>query len=525
MRKINSDSLGRIGEGRFRELCAAAGLYCSKSDPDRAGWDFIVEFPVDRPSKGQLLDRRPRPVEFRAQVKTVWSGNKRISIFLSAAENLARFLCPTFIFIFVVDDHHDVSSVYVIHVIDKILERILKNIRLCQAKGITELNSTSITFDYAKTGRKITPTGSDIKEYIELCEGGNRTLYGDKKNMQIRNLGFADSPISGAMSLLCENEEELAEIFLGLRRGRVKSLAATETRWGISLPIHQAEEGEGIEFSQIPHPGIINIVQREGDEKISLPVHMTRYPFLIKEKDSYLKIRLMTGSIEIFIHGRHPEYSFSVRRLIKHRMTLSELLESNRVLSVLGTGTAKVELRVDSGRLLQFNLENFATEFDGKWLSFEPEVLISLRRIVDFGGGGEISPSHEQISSQFEAIKFLDDIISNPGELRFGRVKMEMSNDIREHISSSNGLFFSRLGFEEAAIGFCALTNLEISGTDTIKNIELTKLKAYEVRLIGLSEREFEIFIAEMTMDTGISTSIRVDAASIFISDDGSEDI
>jgi hypothetical protein len=42
---LNSDELGAKGESHFREICADAKLVCNKSDRERTGWDFLVEFP------------------------------------------------------------------------------------------------------------------------------------------------------------------------------------------------------------------------------------------------------------------------------------------------------------------------------------------------------------------------------------------------------------------------------------------------------------------------------------------------
>ena len=93
-RPLNSDELGELGEQHFPRMCVEERLICNKSSRDRAGWDFIVEFPFGPTSYELPLDSRPQPPSCRAQVKTVWEGAGHIRLRLSSAERLAKLLEP-----------------------------------------------------------------------------------------------------------------------------------------------------------------------------------------------------------------------------------------------------------------------------------------------------------------------------------------------------------------------------------------------------------------------------------------------
>src|SRR5215211_3453231 len=57
MGTLNSDELGEKGQHRFAELCEDAKLTCNPSQRDRTGWDFIVEFPFDPPTRNLRIER------------------------------------------------------------------------------------------------------------------------------------------------------------------------------------------------------------------------------------------------------------------------------------------------------------------------------------------------------------------------------------------------------------------------------------------------------------------------------------
>lgn len=98
-KKLNSDELGVKGESIFTQLCVDAKLVCNKSERDRTGWDFIVEFPFVPLTNKTSLDRRLGPISCVFQQKTIWYPNKRVKLLLSSVERLAKDLKPSFIYV------------------------------------------------------------------------------------------------------------------------------------------------------------------------------------------------------------------------------------------------------------------------------------------------------------------------------------------------------------------------------------------------------------------------------------------
>ena len=91
---MDTDTIGRIGENRFEELCRLAGLECSKPEPDRTGKDRIVEWPV----AGEMsLDNRPSPRIAHVQIKSTTNPKGKIKIKLASLEWLIFNDTPAFI--------------------------------------------------------------------------------------------------------------------------------------------------------------------------------------------------------------------------------------------------------------------------------------------------------------------------------------------------------------------------------------------------------------------------------------------
>ncbi|MFO0174804.1 MAG: hypothetical protein ACK51W_20365, partial [Aphanizomenon sp.] len=79
MQDIN---LGPLGETEFTKLCLQVDLTIHKSQMDRTGWDFLVEFPW-KPDNLSPQDILPAPLECKIQVKSTNEQRNRESITLS----------------------------------------------------------------------------------------------------------------------------------------------------------------------------------------------------------------------------------------------------------------------------------------------------------------------------------------------------------------------------------------------------------------------------------------------------------
>jgi hypothetical protein len=235
---LNSDKLGKKGESRFDEICADVGLDCNKSQYDRTGWDFIVEFPFGEIVDNQpSLDIRRAPLSCHVQVKTLWSKNDKITLRLSAAERLAKELKPSFIYVLKVDDALNFSYAYAIHVLNEPLAKILRRLRKEHAAGTTAPNRRTISFSASRDGFLVRPTGVAFRDFALSVCGPDLRSYSVRKSEQLERLGFEERPFKIKMKIAADGIGDLVDIFLGLKKNASASeIEASVTRFGVALP-------------------------------------------------------------------------------------------------------------------------------------------------------------------------------------------------------------------------------------------------------------------------------------------------
>ncbi|WP_161654388.1 hypothetical protein [Burkholderia thailandensis] len=233
---LTSDELGEKGESRFKEMCADAKLICNKSDRDRAGWDFLIEFPFA--SQVPLsLDNRVAPPSCHIQVKTVCGSTSRVKVKLNMAERLAKELKPSFLYIMKVADDLTVSETYLLHMQGDRLGAVLKRLRKESVAGTPaeDLNKKFIYFT-PKAGERIEPNGSALRKALEAACGENLHDYVQKKRHELQTLGFKGAKYEGQMTLTAKNMSELVDIFLGIRKSvPVDNFQTFENRFDIKI--------------------------------------------------------------------------------------------------------------------------------------------------------------------------------------------------------------------------------------------------------------------------------------------------
>ena len=261
-RRLNSDKLGHKGEARFREICHDAELVCNKSEYDRTGWDFLVEFPFQRPEETKTYDGRPAPLSCYVQVKTTWDDNESFSVKLSAAEYLAKNPKPTFFFVLRVNDKLEPSGAFLIPIMSDVLGRILSRLRLSSQDKSRRLNKSTITFNVSE-GRAITASGDCLRAALNDACAPDLATTMRKKLDQIHNLGFEADAYSGNTTFQLQPGDELADVFLGLKKVKLQQFEVFETRFGIKLP-HTSSSGDGLLHIQPNRADVCRVIVRAG---------------------------------------------------------------------------------------------------------------------------------------------------------------------------------------------------------------------------------------------------------------------
>ena len=173
---------------------------------------------------------------------------------LSSAERLAKELKPAFICVFKLNDQLEFVSAFLIHLLGDPLKVILQRLRAEEKKKAFKLNTKYIYLDVTKVGRPIGATGEALRAALSKLCGKDPHQYVEAKRAQLKELGFEPRPYRIEMTLQLDNQEELVDVFLGLRKGvNIANVRTFETRFGIELPAQPSSIAGG-KLSLDPQP-------------------------------------------------------------------------------------------------------------------------------------------------------------------------------------------------------------------------------------------------------------------------------
>ena len=253
--------IGRQGERYFSELCDKAGLIPNKSlEIDATSWDYIVEFPIE--DKYAAYDKSSLPMECKIQVKSTKGSDQFEDVTLSNLQRMVLAPLPYF-FCFVQFDNTDsVSSVYLVHVGEDIMENVLR--RLSSAEG--RLNKKTMRISYRDAVPLDLSDRYSIKnELIKYCPDGIKA-YVDNKQKLINSLGYEE--FSQEMVLITELEEpnsKFNKFILGIDVLEAQNIDFFETRFKKKRPITNPFGLPSRDFNQ---PIVLSNVKSGGDVKI-----------------------------------------------------------------------------------------------------------------------------------------------------------------------------------------------------------------------------------------------------------------
>ena len=345
-RPLSSEELGDLGESRFEMLCkeGVPSLTVNKALRDKSGWDFIVEFPHDnRQLSG--LDSRSNPISARFQHKTMWSNNDRIKFKLSALERLAKDPGPAFICVLKYDDQLTCIDCYLIHIIDDLLEFVLKELRKHEEAGGGLLNKKEVHLYPSKLADRLIPSHDDLVSAIQSAVGEDRHSYVLEKANQLKTRGFEAARFDLSFILPMEDDEKVTDALLGLTSEiEVSQVRGGETRFGIRLPLPGLAGPASLTISASPTDTCDLIFKRDGfATSVSKAVMYSVPQHLLFDPDpKFLRcvsvgvditFRRLSANIKIN-HTFDPSISMSVGEWLDHFTILKMMVAGGSNLDV-----------------------------------------------------------------------------------------------------------------------------------------------------------------------------------------------
>ncbi len=453
---LTPDELGDVGESLFRKLCSQGKLICNKSDRDRTGWDFRVEFPIDAPSGITLDQRSPRVCQ--VQLKSTAGGSEtRVPARLSSIERLAKDGAPAAVVVLRMRPDGTELMGYVIHLIDKELARILRRLRRAEADGRRDINHMTITFNYLK-GKRFKPTGDELREALaEICQV-DVAAYAEMKRHQLASLGYDEGGGMEAEALLwIESPDHFTKILSGLAPLKPERLQAYDRRFGIRVPC-QGTLLDGLEEFYIHPPAVgpCDIIMRDGPLRPAALFRCEAFAPPPIDGGPRLVIRHTTFSVLFREDGLEFE---TTGNFIEGHRALEEWILLLRGLSYLAGGNGSIELEFQGAKMPPIMVSPGA--IDGPYIDQLPRLLEFVERwqhALQLAGVAETADFSLDDIWSADVVQMSLDILLNPTPL--GRIEFD-AIEVPSDEAQLEALFFNSVHFAGVIITFATKVTLE----------------------------------------------------------------
>lgn len=478
--ELDPDRIGRIGEREFEALCERAGLYCNKSATDVMGWDFIVEFPMELSGRPSLpLDQRPINAA-RVQLKsTLGRTGNRIRLSLSAIDRLAKDPHAALIVVFRLRGDGELQSAYLVHLIGNELARVLRRLRLAEARSAHDINHTDISYDYEKVGQRFEPTAAGLLAALITACGNNPSAYTIEKQRQLAELGYENGQFEAEMLLKIEGPEHFSNLLLGLAPLKPERLRVFDSRFGIRLP-YQGTLFDDIEELRLTPPTIGPCEITIRGPSFGRAARFDAEMFIGPPMAAPYQTELLVRSSDFIMRLTPPALKFEcVDAIDGMERTLEEWAELLRALTLMTAGRASLTIAGnDRIRSITFPVDQPIT---GPYLDELP--LFSafadgwLRLLTNAGLRSNARFKFDAFWEANEARMTVDILLNPKSEAHFEFPFL----DIEGTSLPLEGLYYNNAVFADASITFSAKVLFEKTA-DPVWAYRSTHFEALDVR-------------------------------------------
>lgn len=367
--------LGTMGESQFLNWCAEAGLVANKSNVDRNGWDFIVEFPLELNFTGTNIHKAPH--ECRVQVKATDQRSRKIQIGLANLKRLATAPTPSFFVFIEYDGQATPQRAFVVHLDQGLIHKILKSVhekKSAQPNVEINLNRYKTTIKYDEKNLIEVSSGNGLKEKLFQYIGADFDEYVAQKIQFLKKVGYEKD--SGEVSFTIMGHEDarnFVDISLGSKaKVQVHNIRGFVSRFGLkdSVPFINEETATlEIPDTKPVDTGFLKFKDQPLSNPITFEAKLFGSPIVNFLPKSEQKYRIDCGIFEVHIYPYknsaniifHLDQtdSYEVNQL-KKLFKLIELINTTdkiMVLTELAT-LPKVEQHILSSKNLNVSYEN-----------------------------------------------------------------------------------------------------------------------------------------------------------------------
>ncbi len=504
-RPLTSDELGRAGQTDFGGLLDRGKLIATDSSrADRMGWDYHVEMPFDASRGTEPFDKRHKVPDMKIQVKTIWSDNDLVNVELIAAERLARWEYPSFIAILRMNMDKTYKDLYLVHLLDGNLARILKTLREAEAQNARSIKNRKMTFNIS-SGVKITPDGDELAEALRKAIGGDGRAYAARKRDQLDNLGYSVNRVSGRFTLCAKDHNEVLSVFLGVQPGEYTKIEADEIRFNIPTPILRGESGR-IEFKPASRGPCQFVISSPVDQKRAV-FDAELYFASVGGPGSAWKIRVASDLIELIASRDAPHADFRMGIASDGRCTLDEMVLMTQAHLIMASGTSIAVIRKLGGTLLTFDVAQQTRAGSADDLRSKFKFFAGFRDLMAELGFRNMRLSDDDIKNNIGAAHF----VLRTQKPNNGAV-ITLTAKLLDHETKipdiQDGLFASTIWFPDATLAFWARMKVTLTRKEDMFDVRCSDFVLRDIASVD-GDEGFEAWVQDASIASGLDFIVR----------------
>jgi hypothetical protein len=409
--------VGRMGENTFETWCNSVGLVANRSQIDKTGWDYLVEFQVEHADE-HPADLAPPPLECRVQVKASDKCRRRLNVSLQNLERLVKTSIPTFVCVLEFEGMDVPQRAYLIHIGEEIIRRTLKRLRKIESTSGRSIHRQTLSVAYGDSEKLVATNGACLKQAIEayIPEGADR--YYQWKSQLLKTLGYERG--HGYMTTQIIGTDpigDLIDLSLGLHKSlQVKNISIHDTRFGVDRLIRQCSEGGQISFGPAILKGSVRFRERKTSPWIEFCANVHNPSVNRVVPRERMKFRVETQFFEILIEPFKGTVQFKllpdVSKTCVHLSTLRDFLRLLCMLSAQGSRGIWMDVSIRDRIFLPEAKISPADVASPKEELETVEQALDVARIYDIDH--KVSVSLDDLIASWRRINIFYNVVENP---------------------------------------------------------------------------------------------------------------
>lgn len=424
--------LGKLGEYAFASWCAQVGLIANGSMIDKTGWDFYVEFPISQDISTKELHKPA--FECKVQVKATDKRDRKLAITVSNLRRMATAPMPSFYIFLEFDGKNEVQTVFLVHMNNDLVYKILKKIReIEQGNKNKNLSKRTMTLHYGEENELNILDGKSLQTTLFHHIGESYSDYVTDKNKYLKECGFENG--YGKVKFSIEGEDaglpQLIDLSLGLTDEiDIQSFVNIEERFGIpskktNIELANAKLKVGV---MAPQKGKIIFKEDKLSRSLTFDIDFYNSPFSFYDYRKYTKFRIISSFFDMTCEPYASKCNYNFTLGGDNWFELKELKDAVASINLLSRDnqTVIMELRIENIGPLFFDIQS---KFIKRDLEIFDELLNKVLQICQHLDIYEkISISLNSLYSYREKIKQFHTLITQTAKCDF-RIDFELNSD------------------------------------------------------------------------------------------------